>query len=559
MDEEQGLASPLAGSIRGIRRSISSNVLTGGAAAQPQPDPQVTNLLQQNSLQLTNVSTQLANISGQVTGLEASLGGIKENLALSDALDRQREAASQNRERILAEQGLREGKESAIETRIQQALTAPIRKIAEKTQSGLLNLSKFFLYLTGGWLTQTVMNMIDANAEGNVDLMQKLQRTLQRQLLIAGGTILALTLGFKGILRGITFLGTSALRIGKGGFLRRPFASIAANIKSGALLLTAGGLVAAGAAGLSPTGTIAGDAVVGGGLMLAYNPVSKFIKERFSKVVGALDKKFPKKAIAKKVAQETAKNSSKVVKPLVKQGILGFLKQGKNFIGKIGGPLFTFVLTLMSGEGVGTALAAAAGFAAGAKAGAAVGAAIGALFGGIGAVPGGIIGGIIGGFLGESAFKGIFKGIKAMFGFKVGNEQKESQEDEEIGPAVLGAKINESGAFSMPGGSTGTVDSLNEIGRKNRIVIDSLNDNSAAEMITPKSKNKSEVATAISTIEEGAPTIVNLNAGGSNDGSGSAPEAVSSSNKSTNALPNIGFDKTNIHTMYATSQYGANA
>ena len=408
MDEEQGLASPLAGSIRGIRRSISSNVLTGGAAAQPQPDPQVTNLLQQNSLQLTNVSTQLANISGQVTGLEASLGGIKENLALSDALDRQREAASQNRERILAEQGLREGKESAIETRIQQALTAPIRKIAEKTQSGLLNLSKFFLYLTGGWLTQTVMNMIDANAEGNVDLMQKLQRTLQRQLLIAGGTILALTLGFKGILRGITFLGTSALRIGKGGFLRRPFASIAANIKSGALLLTAGGLVAAGAAGLSPTGTIAGDAVVGGGLMLAYNPVSKFIKERFSKVVGALDKKFPKKAIAKKVAQETAKNSSKVVKPLVKQGILGFLKQGKNFIGKIGGPLFTFVVTLMSGEGVGTALAAAAGFAAGAKAGAAVGAAIGALFGGIGAAPGAIIGGIIGGFLGESAFKGIF-------------------------------------------------------------------------------------------------------------------------------------------------------
>ena len=558
MDEEQGLASPLAGSIRGIRRSISSNVLTGGAAAQPQPDPQVTNLLQQNSLQLTNVSNQLANISGQVSGLETSLGGIKENLALSDALDRQREIAKQNRERILAEQGLREGKESAIESRIQQALTAPIRKIAEKTQSGLLNLSKFFLYLTGGWLTQTVMNMIDANAEGNVDLMQKLQRTLQRQLLIAGGTILALTLGFKGILRGITFLGTSALRIGKGGFLRRPFASIAANIKSGALLLTAGGLVAAGAAGLSPTGTIAGDAVVGTGIALAYNPVAKFVKERFNKVIGALDKKFGT-SMAKKVAQETAKNSSKVVKPLVQKGILGFIKRGSSLIGRIGGPLFTFVVTLMSGEGVGTALAAAAGFAAGAKAGAAVGAAIGALFGGIGAAPGAIIGGIIGGFLGEKAFKGIFNGIKAMFGFKVGNEQKETEEGGEIGPAVLGTKINEAGAFSMPGGSTGTVDSLNEIGRKNRIVIDSLKDNSAAAMITPKSKNKSEVATAISTIEEGAPTIVNLNAGGSNDGSGSAPEAVSSSNKSTNALPNIGFDKTNIHTMYATSQYGANA
>ena len=35
-------------------------------------------------------------------------------------LERQREAAKQNRERILAEQGLREGKESALENKIQQ-------------------------------------------------------------------------------------------------------------------------------------------------------------------------------------------------------------------------------------------------------------------------------------------------------------------------------------------------------------------------------------------------------------------------------------------------------
>ena len=51
MDEEQGLQSPIAGGLRGIRRSISSNILGGGRApVQAQPDPQTTALLQQLSL-----------------------------------------------------------------------------------------------------------------------------------------------------------------------------------------------------------------------------------------------------------------------------------------------------------------------------------------------------------------------------------------------------------------------------------------------------------------------------------------------------------------------------
>ena len=102
MDEEQGLASPLAGGLRGIRRSISSNVFGGGRrqTVQAQPDTITTNLLQQNSLSLENISTQLNNISAQVSGLNGSLLSIKENLAVSDQLDRHREAAKQNREAL---------------------------------------------------------------------------------------------------------------------------------------------------------------------------------------------------------------------------------------------------------------------------------------------------------------------------------------------------------------------------------------------------------------------------------------------------------------------------
>ena len=80
MDEEQGLASPLAGGLRGIRRTVSSSIFGGGRApVQAQPDPQTTNLLQQNSLALNNVSAQLTNINAQVAGLSGSLASIKEN------------------------------------------------------------------------------------------------------------------------------------------------------------------------------------------------------------------------------------------------------------------------------------------------------------------------------------------------------------------------------------------------------------------------------------------------------------------------------------------------
>ena len=108
MDEEQGLASPLAGSIRGIRRSVSSSVFTGRSVLPQRPDPQTTSLLTQNSLTLTTVSQQLENISLNLSTLNFSLSSVKDNLAVSDTLERQREAAKRNRERILAEQGLRE-------------------------------------------------------------------------------------------------------------------------------------------------------------------------------------------------------------------------------------------------------------------------------------------------------------------------------------------------------------------------------------------------------------------------------------------------------------------
>ena len=561
MDEEQGLQSPIAGGLRGIRRSISSNILGGGRApVQAQPDPQTTALLQQNSLALRNVSAQLTNINSQVAGLNGSLSAISENLAVSDNLTRQREAASQNRERILAEQGLREGKESQIESRIQQALTLPVRRVAQKVQGGLSNLGSFFTFLTAGWLTNSLINVINASADGNLDLFTRLKSTFQRQLIIAGATIAALTVGFKGILSGLGFLSTSALRIARSGLLRTPFAKITAAIAAGTFLLK-------NAKAISPTGGPVGDAAVGAVGLTAGVPAINFVKTQFGKVLKFLDTKFPDKLISKKVAEETTKNTAKFTKPIVEKGIKGFIRKGSRFITKAGGPLFSFVFTLLEGEGVGAAVAAAAGFFAGAKAGAAIGATLGALVGGVGAAPGALIGGLIGGFLGEEAFKGIFKGIKALFGFKVGNEEEDEEPtDNSINlpqKAVLSDEmvVESVGAnpISIDGGSNNTVyGPLTEIGKKNKELIASQNESLVAS-ITPRSKNNSDIAKSISNMEEGAPQVVTFPLQGGEGGSGGGGGGSAAPDDSANRLPKIGFDNSNIHTMYATSTYGANA
>ena len=231
MDEEQqGLASPIAGGLRGIRRSVSSGVFTGRAMAPAKPDPQTTQLLTQNSLSLSNVSNQLANISGQVQQLNTSLGSIQQNLAVSDNLERQREAAKQNRERQLAEQGLREGKESELEKKIQGALLFPVRKVAQKAQGILSRLANFLLILAGGWLTGKTFEFLKLNQEGNQKALGEFKRKFLSQLLFAGTLLLGVKFAAAKIFALSSAIGAKALILGAKGVIAAPFLILGAFI-----------------------------------------------------------------------------------------------------------------------------------------------------------------------------------------------------------------------------------------------------------------------------------------------------------------------------------------
>ena len=566
MDEEQGLASPLAGGISAVRRTVSSSVFGGRQApVQAQPDPQTTNLLQQNSLALNNVSAQLTNISQQVSGLNGSLAAIQENLAISDTLERQREAAKQNREAILAEQGLREGKESQIESRIQQALTFPVRRLAQKTQFGLSRLTNFFLILAGGWLTNTLVDMIQASADNNTDLFNQLKNKLQQQLLIVGGTMVAVSLGFKAILNGVSALAASALRLGKGGLLSIPFRSIAFGLKTGALILLNNKIIPKTG---NPVVDFASNALALGGQLSLIN----FLENKLFPAVGEEGVKTATKTATDTVVKEGTKSA---IKNVGGKGFMGLLRKLALPLKGKGGAIGAFLIDfLILGEDLDKAIAGAAGFFAGAKVGAAVGASIGALFGGVGAGPGALIGGFVGGIIGGNAMKSLLGGIKALFGFKTERDPDEEltldddslqrKEEEDVvvgmkrGGIVRGPRINKDiiPALLTPGEFIVTRETTDRIGAS---FFEALNKGGMVDKsITPVNKmDANNVAEKVSSLDEGVPEIVTFPMAG--QGGGADATSDGSGGEPADNVPNIGFNDNNIHTLYASSIYGANA
>ena len=212
------LRSPIAGGIRAVRNTVPSSVFSGGAVSS-QPDPITANLISQNSMALTSVSQQLENISGRVDNLGKSLLVIKKNLEVNAAIERRREAAKAQRERRLAEQALREGKESQLESKIQNALFSPVRKLAATTRSLLSRLSSFLFSLVGGWITLKTVQILTALSTKNGKMLKDTLGSMVSTLVV-GGAILFLTKGrFKNLTGILNVLKNSALAVAAGGIL----------------------------------------------------------------------------------------------------------------------------------------------------------------------------------------------------------------------------------------------------------------------------------------------------------------------------------------------------
>tara|TARA_B100001093_G_scaffold286729_1_gene273921 strand:- start:2959 stop:4689 length:1731 start_codon:yes stop_codon:yes gene_type:complete len=574
MDE---FGSPIAGGIRAVRRSVTSSVFRPVQRQEPvqaEPDPITTNLLSQNSLALTNISQQLQSVSSQISSLNFTLNGVKENLAISDNLERQREAARQNRERILAEQGLREGKESALENKIQSALFSPVQRIAAKTQGVLGNLTSFLFTLAGGWLTMKGIDILQAMSEGNVEKINTLKNQFFVGLTVIVGSFTALSIGVKKVLGILGVFAGNVARVAFGGLLR-------VGLKGVQTLLA--GLVKK-AAGLGIAGLFGGGIVKGIGQSILglgfFQQISDFLKNIFGKEKGAgagkgsggfspslpinvdKTKKTPPKEgflkrvtnpvrkrlfptatdiVARKGTQGAMLNPAKMGLNPLKNTIIKLFNKlpGKNILGKLlgavgvkgglktlfkrlGGPIATFVINLATGDGIGKALASAAGFAAASAATAKLLAPMLAL-----PIPGArILYGILtlaGGIAGEEAIRKLYDGILGIFGFgKKKDKDVNLSKDEKNLPELKETDFTPANA-------------------------------NGANSIVPMKNDKMEVADEISKFDEDGSQIVNLSTNRQNNQQSSIQSDPS---KDSVTLPNILFDNNNLHTLYATSLTG---
>lgn len=212
--------SPIFG--RGPR--ISAAAYTGRAVAPAAVEDAAESkaLITKNSLQLGIVSSQIQGMTAQMQSLAGSLTVIATNLVTSQELQQKQDNQAVELENKLAQQKLREGKESLIEKKIQAAALVPAQKIATKAQFTLGRLGDFFVSILGGWLLNQGVQTLKAFSEGNADKLKEIRNNVLKNLAIIGGTFIAIKLGIGALLGTFSLLGVKLLAVAAVGLFTKP-------------------------------------------------------------------------------------------------------------------------------------------------------------------------------------------------------------------------------------------------------------------------------------------------------------------------------------------------
>lgn len=229
------IKSPLSGGLRVARRTVSADAFTAAAQSGPaQPDPVTTTLIQRNSLALNTVSQQLAALTQQVNSLNVAMQNVYGSVTQSTALERRKDAQEQEQERRLAEQQLREGKESIIERKIQSALVYPVQKVSQKASFTLSRLMSFFTTLLGGWLLQQGIETIKALGDGNKRRLEEIKNSVIKNLGIITGIYAGIRFGLTSVFNILTRIAAKATSAVATGLFLRPVQALLDGVKGAA-------------------------------------------------------------------------------------------------------------------------------------------------------------------------------------------------------------------------------------------------------------------------------------------------------------------------------------
>lgn len=208
-----------------IRGRVSPYTFLGRFQQQPQQqeeNAQTNVAVRQNQIALSNVNISLVRITEQVNILSSSLQGISNQIRESSAIEGLKEQQKARQEKILAEQQIREGKESQIEKKIQTALVTPIQKVGAKAQGTLFNLTRFFNILLGGFLLNRILDEVSKLSKDGKLSLKNLGDAIVKDLGVVSGIFLAVNGGFTLALNSVGRLAGLLTRVAIRGLLLTP-------------------------------------------------------------------------------------------------------------------------------------------------------------------------------------------------------------------------------------------------------------------------------------------------------------------------------------------------
>jgi len=229
--------SPIITGLRPRRTRVSSFTFLNRPQETPRDDYRTTLALQQNRIAFESINSSITNLSAQVSALNSSLIGIAQEVKQTSALDQAREAQKRRQEEILAEQQLREGKESVVERKMQTSLLAPVRKVGAKAQFTLSRLGNFFMILLGGFLGNMAIQTLGALISGDKEKLEELKKKFLDNIGVVSGIFLLFSGGFGTILGSISRLTATLGGALFKNLLLRPVNALLGLVKSGAALV----------------------------------------------------------------------------------------------------------------------------------------------------------------------------------------------------------------------------------------------------------------------------------------------------------------------------------
>ena len=179
--------------------------------------------------QVESQSSEIANltrINSSILTLQQGLKIISDKLEVSDQLRKIRDANEKRRDEQLAQQQLREGKESLVEKKMQTALAAPLQKIGAKAQSVLGGIVKFFNTILLGIIGTRGLQVLGALVTGNKEKLEEIKGKIIKELGIASGIFLAINGGLAIALRSVIRLTAFISRVAFTNLLARPLRRI---------------------------------------------------------------------------------------------------------------------------------------------------------------------------------------------------------------------------------------------------------------------------------------------------------------------------------------------